>query len=62
MLEELTPFVISIGGTLSGEHGIGVSKKKFLGFQLKENELRIMRELKKLYDPKGILNPGSFID
>jgi len=62
VLEELTPFVISIGGTLSGEHGIGVSKKKFLGFQLKENELRIMRELKKLYDPKGILNPGSFID
>jgi len=62
VLDELTPFIVSLGGTLSGEHGIGVSKKKFLGYQLKENELTTMRALKKLFDPKGIINPGSFID
>ncbi|MEI7904203.1 MAG: FAD-linked oxidase C-terminal domain-containing protein [Candidatus Firestonebacteria bacterium] len=62
ILEEITPLVVSLGGTLSGEHGIGIGKKKFLGYQIKETELNLMKEVKKFFDPKGILNPGSFID
>ena len=62
ILNEITPYIISLGGTLSGEHGIGIGKKKFLGYQIKETELGLMKELKKFFDPKGILNPESFID
>ena len=62
VMEEIMPYIISIGGTISGEHGVGIGKKKFLNMQLKNSEIAIMKEIKKLFDPKGIINPGSFID
>ncbi|MFH1825085.1 MAG: FAD-linked oxidase C-terminal domain-containing protein [Candidatus Firestonebacteria bacterium] len=62
VMGEIMPYIVSRGGTISGEHGVGIGKKKFLNIQLKESEITIMRELKKLFDPKGIINPGSFID
>jgi len=62
IMEEIMPYIVSIGGTISGEHGVGIGKKKFLNMQLKNSEIAIMKEIKKLFDPKGIINPGSFID
>ena len=62
IMEELMPFVTSVGGTISGEHGVGIGKKKFLHYQLDEKQLGLMRTIKKVFDPKGILNPGSFLD
>jgi FAD/FMN-containing dehydrogenase len=49
------------GGSVSAEHGIGLTKKNFLKFSRSEQELAIMRAIKKVFDPKGILNPGKVI-
>ncbi len=59
---EIFEAVISMGGTLSAEHGIGLAKAKFLGMELGSNEMKVMTALKKTLDPNGILNPGKFID
>ncbi len=51
--------VLALGGTLSGEHGIGSEKRQFVGLELDAPTLGLMRELKALFDPAGILNPGK---
>jgi glycolate oxidase len=51
--------VIKLGGTLSGEHGIGITKAAFLPLELDEASLDIMRGIKKFFDPNNILNPGK---
>lgn len=58
-IPELFKMVVNRGGTLSGEHGIGIMKKPYLGLEYGEAELRIMREIKSLWDPKNLLNPGK---
>lgn len=50
------------GGSISAEHGIGVVKKEFLGFTRTEEEIGVMRDLKSLFDPMGILNSGRILD
>ncbi len=60
--DELVDYVLSVGGTVSGEHGIGIYKAKYLPKQLGEVRLKMMRSLKDAFDPKGILNPGSFLE
>ena len=50
-----------IGGLVSGEHGIGLDKKEYLRQALGERQLEIMRGIKKVFDPKGILNPGKVV-
>ncbi len=47
------------GGKVSGEHGIGLAKKEYLGMFTDEAALRMMKEIKKAFDPKNILNPGK---
>ncbi len=59
VLEELFTLVISLGGTLSGEHGIGLVKKEFMPLVTSEAELELYRRLKQAFDPAGILNPGK---
>jgi len=49
------------GGSVSAEHGIGTHKKPWLAYSRSENELAWLRQLKKLHDPKGILNPGKVL-
>jgi glycolate oxidase len=58
---ELFEYVISLGGTLSGEHGIGISKKDYLSLEIKRNQRDLMRRIKNSFDPAGILNPGKII-
>ena len=47
------------GGMVSGEHGIGYAKKPYLAKQVGENQIDLMRSIKKVFDPKNILNPGK---
>ncbi len=56
---ELFHKVISLDGSLSGEHGVGISKAAFLSLELDETSIRVMSQLKNLFDPKNILNPGK---
>ncbi|MEN8232657.1 MAG: FAD-linked oxidase C-terminal domain-containing protein, partial [Thermodesulfobacteriota bacterium] len=51
--------VMTLGGTLSGEHGIGITKAPFLSLELDETSLAIMEKIKTLFDPNNILNPGK---
>lgn len=57
--QALIDTVLRLGGTLSGEHGIGSEKRAFLAQALGADTLALMRELKRLFDPQGILNPGK---
>jgi len=53
---------IRLGGTITGEHGVGLAKKAFLGQFAGDAQMRVMRELRKVLDPNGILNPGKMFD
>ena len=55
--EEILKFVVSLDGSISAEHGIGRAKAPYLHLQRNEEEIRLFREMKKAFDPKGILNP-----
>jgi len=61
MLEELCEAAIQMGGTLSGEHGIGIAKARFMNMEFSETSLDLMRGIKRVFDPNNILNPGSFL-
>ncbi|MGO9836866.1 MAG: FAD-binding oxidoreductase [Polyangiaceae bacterium] len=50
---------IELGGTLSGEHGIGVSKAPYLGLEQSDDLIALQRDIKRVFDPKGLLNPGK---
>ena len=60
--KEIFNEAIRLGGTLTGEHGIGVSKKAFLPAFAGAAQMRVMRELRRALDPAGILNPGKMFD
>ncbi len=50
---------LSLGGTISGEHGIGLTKADYIGLELSRTEMDLMKSIKKVFDPKNILNPGK---
>lgn len=56
---EILKKVLEFGGTISGEHGIGIAKKRFLPLELPEESIRLQREIKRVFDPNLILNPGK---
>ncbi|MCH2381554.1 MAG: FAD-binding protein [Pedosphaera sp.] len=60
--DEIFEEAIRLGGTITGEHGIGLAKKEFLPKFAGEAQMRVMRELRTALDPKGILNPGKMFD
>lgn len=59
--EEIFEAALRLGGTLSGEHGIGIAKSKFLEREVGQKGLEVMRAVKKSLDPNNILNPGKII-
>ena len=60
--KEIFDEAIRLGGTITGEHGIGLAKKEFLPKFAGAAQMRVMRELRTALDPKGILNPGKMFD
>jgi glycolate oxidase len=58
-LDRLLGDVVSMGGTLTGEHGVGISKRDHLGLEQSAELIDVQRRIKELFDPKGILNPGK---
>jgi glycolate oxidase len=56
---EIFKTVLALGGTLSGEHGIGLTKAPFLALELNSRSLTLMKKIKALFDPNQILNPGK---
>lgn len=59
MVRDLFQKVIQMGGTLSGEHGIGITKAPYLQMEIPRAGLEVMSRIKKAFDPMGILNPGK---
>jgi FAD/FMN-containing dehydrogenase len=57
--EAVFRLTLSLGGTLSGEHGTGLTKGPYVSWQLGEEERRLMAGIKDVFDPTGILNPGK---
>jgi len=62
ILAELYEVTIALGGTISGEHGIGHKRKEFMHLAMGPIELELMRRVKAAFDPQGILNPGKIFD
>jgi len=58
-VEEIFKAVVDMGGTLSGEHGIGLSKAPFMNIAFSEAELNLFKKIKEAFDPNRILNPGK---
>src|SRR5205809_1451828 len=60
--KEIFDETIRLGGTITGEHGVGLAKKSFLPRFAGDAQMRVMRELRRVLDPNGILNPGKMFD
>lgn len=58
-IRELFTEVVKMGGTISGEHGIGLVQKPYMDLAFSQTGLELMRGIKKVFDPNGILNPGK---
>jgi glycolate oxidase len=58
-IEELLRQTVALGGTISGEHGVGITKAPYIGMEIGKDELAVMKRIKTLFDPNGILNPGK---
>jgi glycolate oxidase len=58
-IEVILKLVLSMGGTISGEHGIGFVKKRLLPLELPPESIRLQKEIKRIFDPNLILNPGK---
>ena len=65
MIQEINVAVAEITrdfhGSISGEHGVGIIKKPYLGYSLTETEIALIRGLKHVFDPSGIMNPGKVV-
>lgn len=57
--DELFLAALRLGGTLTGEHGIGILKRRWLRAELGDDQFELQREIKTVFDPHGILNPGK---
>ncbi len=58
-IKEIFELCVSLGGTISGEHGIGLVQRPYINIALNEVQLRLMQGIKQTFDPHGILNPGK---
>jgi glycolate oxidase len=58
-LTDIFGATLKMNGTISGEHGVGLTKKQYVGMELSEFSIEVMKKIKGVFDPKGILNPGK---
>ena len=58
-IREIFKLCVSLGGTISGEHGIGLVQKEYMDIPFSQDNLLLQRNLKTLFDPNNILNPGK---
>ena len=58
-LDEVFSLVLSLQGTLSGEHGVGIAKRPFVPREIDETTINLMKSLKRTFDPNNVLNPGK---
>lgn len=59
LVEKVFQETLSLGGTISGEHGVGLTKAPYIGMELSKKQSNIMKAIKQVFDPKNILNPGK---
>ncbi|MGD2200728.1 MAG: FAD-linked oxidase C-terminal domain-containing protein, partial [Candidatus Bathyarchaeota archaeon] len=62
VVSDLIDIALRVGGTLSGEHGVGMTKKRYLEDQVGATQIELMRNIKRAFDPQNILNPGKVFD
>lgn len=58
-VDDLFHYTLKLGGTITGEHGVGITKKKYLSWEVGAVEIELMRNIKKVFDPDSLLNPGK---
>lgn len=58
-LKQLFKSVLELGGTISGEHGIGITKREFISWEQSPILIERQKEIKRIFDPKGVMNPGK---
>jgi glycolate oxidase len=61
-IDEMFDYTLFLGGTISGEHGIGITKQKYISKEIKIDEMDLMKNIKITFDPKNILNPGKIFE
>ncbi|MBM4141023.1 MAG: FAD-binding protein [Nitrospira sp.] len=59
LVKQIFKNTLELGGTISGEHGIGLTKLNYIGMEIPRPVIEIMKSIKKVFDPKNILNPGK---
>ncbi len=59
LVKEIFRKTLEMGGTISGEHGVGLTKSAYISMEIQPEELELMRQIKKVFDPHNILNPGK---
>jgi len=62
LLTEIYELGVSLGGTISGEHGLGFAKKGYLPMASDKNKMDLMKRIKRAFDPSNIMNPGKVFD
>jgi glycolate oxidase len=61
-LEAIVTRTLELGGTITGEHGVGLAKKPWLRQQMGDASLELMRQIKRTLDPHHLMNPGKIFD
>ncbi len=61
-LDAIVNRTLALGGTITGEHGVGLAKKPWLRQQMGDASFELMRQVKRALDPDGLLNPGKIFD
>ena len=61
-IKEIFKLTIRLGGTLSGEHGVGLTKAPYIGLELDPVAIEVMKKIRKVLDPNQILNPGKIFE
>lgn len=60
-VEEIFDYTLALGGTISGEHGVGIAKAPYMSREIRPETLALMKRIKSAFDPAGILNPGKML-